>query len=236
VTVPIYYESRLARIELDEDEKPALDDEVAGLTDAEAHGEQEKLKSKWANVEAVGGDERRLAMGFRDLVEHFENRVVGMDGKTIVVCMSRRIRVALYDHIIRLHPEWHSNDDEIGVLKIAMIGAASDPKEWKQHIGGKARLELLAKRASDPEYPLKLVLVRAIWLTGFDELSVHTMHIDKPMRGQPAAASSWCLQARLASQPPPGPPICWEKTSQLADHFGRDTPHSCGSCLKIQRD
>ncbi len=182
-TVPIYYESRLARIELDEDEKPALDDEVAELTEDETQGAQEKLKRKWANVEAVVGAEKRLAMVAQDLVEHFENRVVGMDGKAMIVCMSRRICVALYDQIIKLRPEWHSDDDESGALKIVMTGAASDPKEWQQHIGGAARRELLAKRAKDPEDSLKLVIVRDMWLTGFDAPSMHTMYIDKPMRG-----------------------------------------------------
>ena len=182
-TVPIYYESRIARIELDEDEKPHLDDEVAELTEDEAEGEQEKLKRKWANVEAVVGAEKRLAMVAMDLVEHFENRVVGMDGKAMIVCMSRRICVALYDEIIKLRPQWHSDDDETGFIKIVMTGAASDPKEWQQHIGGKARRELLAKRAKDPDDPLKLVIVRDMWLTGFDAPSMHTMYIDKPMRG-----------------------------------------------------
>ena len=128
-TVPIYYESRIARIELDEDEKPKLDDEVAELTEDEAEGEQEKLKRKWANVEAVVGAEKRLAMVARDFVEHFENRIVGMDGKAMIVCMSRRICVALYNEIINLRPEWHSDDDESGVIKIVMTGAASDSKE-----------------------------------------------------------------------------------------------------------
>lgn len=182
-TVPIYYESRLARIELDEDKAPLIDDEVAELTEDEAQGEQEKLKRKWANIEAVVGAEKRLAMVARDLVEHFENRVVGMDGKAMIVCMSRRICVALYGEIIKLRPEWHSDDDESGVLKIVMTGAASDPKEWQQHIGGKARRELLARRAKDPADPLKLVIVRDMWLTGFDAPSMHTMYIDKPMRG-----------------------------------------------------
>ena len=182
-TVPIYYESRLARIELDEDEKPKLDDEVAELTEDEAQSEQEKLKRRWAKVEAVVGAEKRLAMVATDLVEHFENRVVGMDGKAMIVCMSRRICVALYDQIVKLRPAWHSEDDESGVLKIVMTGAASDPKEWQQHVGGKARRELLAKRAKDPEDPLKLVIVRDMWLTGFDAPSMHTMYIDKPMRG-----------------------------------------------------
>ena len=182
-TVPIYYESRLARIELDEDEKPKLDDEVAELTEDEAQSEQEKLKRKWAKVEAVVGAEKRLSMVSKDIVEHFENRVVGMDGKAMIVCMSRRICVALYDQIVKLRPAWHSEDDESGVLKIVMTGAASDPKEWLQHVGGKARRELLAKRAKGPEDPLKLVIVRDMWLTGFDAPSMHTMYIDKSMRG-----------------------------------------------------
>ena len=182
-TVPIYYESRLARIELDEDVAPLIDDEVAELTEDEAAGEQEKLKRKWANIEAVVGAEKRLAMVAQDLVEHFENRVVGMDGKAMIVCMSRRICVALYNQIIKLRPAWHSDDDEKGAIKIVMTGAASDPKEWQPHIGGKARRELLAKRAKDPEDPLKLVIVRDMWLTGFDAPAMHTMYIDKPMRG-----------------------------------------------------
>ncbi|MCB2099826.1 MAG: type I restriction endonuclease subunit R [Rhodobacterales bacterium] len=182
-TVPIYYESRLARIELDEDERPKLDDQVAELTEDEAQGEQELLKRRWANVEAVVGAEKRLAMIAQDLVGHFENRVVGLDGKAMIVCMSRRICVALYDQIIKLRPTWHSAADAGGTLKIVMTGAASDPPEWQQHIGGKARRELLAKRAKDPDDPLRLVIVRDMWLTGFDAPSMHTMYIDKPMRG-----------------------------------------------------
>ena len=145
-TVPIYYESRLARIELNEDEKAKLDDEVAELTEDEAQREQENLKRRWAKVEAVVGAEKRLAMVANDLVEHFENRVVGMAGKAMIVCMSRRICVALYNQIIKLRSEWHSEDDDSGVLKIVMTGAASDPQEWQQHVGGKARRELVAKR------------------------------------------------------------------------------------------
>ena len=182
-TVPIYYESRLARIELDEDEKRTLDEEIGALTEEEAEGEQEKLKRKWANVEAVVGAEKRLAMVARDLVEHYENRVAGMQGKAMIVCMSRRICVALYDQIVKLRPEWHSEDDDSGVIKVVMTGSASDPKDWQPHIGGKARRELLAKRAKDPDDPLRLVIVRDMWLTGFDAPSMHTMYIDKPMRG-----------------------------------------------------
>ncbi len=182
-TVPIYYESRLARIELDENERPMLDDEVAELTEDEAEGEQERLKRRWASVEAVVGTEKRLRLVARDLIEHFENRVVGMEGKAMVVCMSRRICVALYGEIVKLRPEWHSDDDESGVLKVVMTGAASDPKDWQQHIGGKSRRELLAKRIKDPDDTLRLVIVRDMWLTGFDAPSLHTMYVDKPMRG-----------------------------------------------------
>ncbi|MYA89135.1 MAG: type I restriction endonuclease subunit R [Boseongicola sp. SB0662_bin_57] len=182
-TVPIYYESRLARIELDENERPTLDDEIAELTEDEAEGERERLKRRWANVEAVVGAERRLHLVARDLVEHFESRVAAMDGKAMIVCMSRRICVALHDEIATLRPDWRSDDDEKGVIKIVMTGAASDPKQWQQHIGGKARRELLAKRIKDPDDALKLVIVRDMWLTGFDAPSLHTMYVDKPIRG-----------------------------------------------------
>jgi len=182
-TVPIYYESRLARIELDEDGKLAVDDEIAELAGEEAEGEQERLKRRWANVEAVVGAEKRLRLVARDLVEHFESRLAGMDGKAMIVCMSRRICVALYGEIIKLRPDWHSDNDESGALKIVMTGAASDPREWQRHIGGKKRRELLAKRIKDPDDALRLVIVRDMWLTGFDAPSLHTMYVDKPMRG-----------------------------------------------------
>ncbi|SFW21474.1 type I restriction endonuclease subunit R [Nitrosovibrio sp. Nv17] len=182
-TVPIYYESRLARIELDEDEKPRLDAEVEALTEDEAQAEQEKLKRKWATIEALVGSEKRLALVARDLVEHFEHRIAALDGKGMIVCMSRRICVALYGEIIRLRPDWHSTDDNAGAIKIVMTGAANDPPEWQQHIGNKARRDLLARRARDAEDPLRLVIVRDMWLTGFDAPCMHTMYVDKPMQG-----------------------------------------------------
>ena len=182
-TVPIYYESRLARIELDEDQKPALDDEVAELAGDEAEDEQERLKRRWANTEAVVGAEKRLRLVAQDLVDHFESRIAGLDGKAMIVCMSRRICVALYGEIAKLRPAWHSGDDESGIIKIVMTGAASDPREWQRHIGGKKHRELLAKRIKDPRDALKLVIVRDMWLTGFDVPSLHTMYVDKPMRG-----------------------------------------------------
>jgi type I restriction enzyme R subunit len=184
-TVPIYYESRLARIELDEDEKPKIDAEIAELTEDEAESEQERLKRRWASVEALVGSEKRLALVAEDLVRHFEARFVALDGKAMIVCMSRRICVALYDAIIKLRPDWHSEDDEAGAIKVVMTGAASDAPAWQPHIGKrpKARRELLAKRAKDPKDPLKLVIVRDMWLTGFDAPCMHTMYVDKPMKG-----------------------------------------------------
>ena len=182
-TVPIYYESRLARIELDEKEKPKIDAEVNELTEGDEEADQERLKKKWSTVEALVGSDKRLALVARDMVTHFEDRVAALDGKAMVVCMSRRICVKLYDEIVKLRPHWHSTDDNAGAVKIVMTGAASDPQEWQQHIGNKARRDLLAKRARDPKDPLKLVIVRDMWLTGFDAPCMHTMYVDKPMQG-----------------------------------------------------
>lgn len=182
-TVPIYYESRLARIELPEDQKPVIDAEIAELTEDDAEPEQEKLKQKWSKVEALVGAEKRLAMVAADMIDHFEGRVGAMDGKAMIVAMSRRICVGLYNAIIALRPEWHSDDDGAGVIKIVMTGSASDPEAWQPHIGNKKRRDLLAKRAKDPNDPLKIVIVRDMWLTGFDAPSMHTMYIDKPMQG-----------------------------------------------------
>lgn len=182
-TVPIYYESRLARIELNEEEKPKIDVEVDDLTEEDSEADQERFKKKWSTVEALVGSDKRLALVARDMVTHFEDRVAALDGKAMVVCMSRRICVKLYDEIVKLRPAWHSTDDNAGAVKIVMTGAASDPQEWQQHIGNKARRDLLAKRARDPKDPLKLVIVRDMWLTGFDAPCMHTMYIDKPMQG-----------------------------------------------------
>ena len=184
-TVPIYYESRLARIELDEDEKPKIDAEIAELTEDEAQSEQERLKRKWASVEALVGSEKRIALVAEDLIKHFEARTAALDGKGMIVCMSRRICVALYDAIVKLRPAWHGDEDEAGAIKVVMTGAASDPLDWQTHIGKgpKARRELLAKRIKNPKDALKLVIVRDMWLTGFDAPCLHTMYVDKPMRG-----------------------------------------------------
>ncbi|HJR27863.1 MAG TPA: HsdR family type I site-specific deoxyribonuclease, partial [Pseudomonas sp.] len=184
-TVPIYYESRLARIELDENEKPKIDAEVAEVTEDEAVTEQERLQRKWASVEALVGADKRLKLVAQDLVQHWEARQTALHGKAMIVCMSRRICVALYKEIVDLRPQWHSDNDEAGVIKIVMTGQASDPADWQPHIGTRprARRDLLARRAKNANDPLQLAIVRDMWLTGFDAPCMHTMYVDKPMHG-----------------------------------------------------
>jgi type I restriction enzyme, R subunit len=182
-TVPIYYESRLARIELDESEGPEIDAEVEELLEGEDEATTEKSKQKLSSIEALVGSEKRLRLVAEDLVRHFEDRVAAVEGKAMVVCMSRAICVKLYKEIVTLRPEWHSSDDHSGTVKVVMTGSASDPEDWQPHVGSKSRRELMAKRARDPEDSLKLVIVRDMWLTGFDAPSMHTMYVDKPMRG-----------------------------------------------------
>ena len=182
-TVPIYYESRLARLELDETEKPTLDVEFEEVTEGEEEQKKEKLKTKWSALEAVVGTEKRLGLIAEDLVEHFETRLEAMHGKAMVVCMSRRICVDLYDALVKLRPAWHDEDEAKGEIKVVMTGSASDPESWQQHIRNKPRREALAKRFKAPDDPLKIVLVRDMWLTGFDAPCLHTMYVDKPMRG-----------------------------------------------------
>ena len=182
-TVPIFYESRLARIELNEDEKPLIDAEIEALIEDESLSEAEKMKAKWSAVEALVGSDKRLEQIAADMVTHLEARIEAMNGKAMAVCMSRRICVALYNRIIALRPDWHSADDSDGLVKIVMTGAASDPLDWQQHIGAKKRRDDLGKRARNPDDPLRLVIVCDMWLTGFDAPCMNTMYIDKPMRG-----------------------------------------------------
>ncbi|MDE0237392.1 MAG: HsdR family type I site-specific deoxyribonuclease, partial [bacterium] len=182
-TVPIYYESRLAKLSLDEQERPNIDPGFEEATEGEEVERKEKLKTKWAQLEAVVGTKERLALVAGDIVDHFEQRLDSMEGKAMVVCMSRRICVGLYQELIRLRPDWHRDDDGQGEIKVVMTGSASDPVEWQQHIRNKPRREALANRFRDPADPLRIVLVRDMWLTGFDAPSLHTMYVDKPMRG-----------------------------------------------------
>jgi len=182
-TVPIYYESRLAKLELKESERPKIDPKFEEVTEGEEVERKEKLKSRWAQLEAVVGSENRIKLVARDLVEHFENRLATMDGKAMVVVMSRRIAVALYKELVALRPAWHGEDDEHGALKVVMTGSASDPLDWQPHIRNKKRREDMAARFRDPKDPFQIVIVRDMWLTGFDAPSLHTMYVDKPMRG-----------------------------------------------------
>ena len=141
------------------------------------------MRTKWAALEAIVGTEKRLGTVAKDLVHHFEERLEAMDGKAMVVCMSRRICVDLYNEIVKLRPDWHSENDDAGVLKIVMTGSATDGPEWQQHIRDKRRREALGKRFKDAKDPFKVVIVRDMWLTGFDVPPLHTMYVDKPMRG-----------------------------------------------------
>ena len=182
-TVPIYYESRLAKLEIKEDELPGLDDEFEEATEGEEIEGKEKLKTKGSALEALVGTERRLSLVAQDLVDHFDQRLEAMDGKAMAVCMSRRVCVDFYRAIVALRPQWHDEDDTKGAIKVVMTGSASDPADWQQHIRNKPRREALAKRFKDPSDPLKIVIVRDMWLTGFDAPCLHSMYVDKPMQG-----------------------------------------------------
>jgi type I restriction enzyme, R subunit len=181
-TVPIFYESRLAKLELKPSEKPKINPDFEDATEGEELEHKEKLKSKWAALEAVVGADKRVRLIAADLVKHWEARLEVMEGKAMIVCMSRRICFEVYEAIRKLRPKWHHKDDEKGVVKIVMTGSASDPLEWQDHIRNKSRRESLAKRFKKGEDPFKIVIVRDMWLTGFDAPCLHTMYLDKPMR------------------------------------------------------
>ena len=182
-TVPIYYESRLAKLSLNEAQRDVIDDEFEEVTEQEEESRRERLKSKWAALEAIVGDDKRVNVIGDDIVRHLERRLEAMDGKAMVVCMSRRICVAMHQAIRALRPEWHAEGDAVGSMKVVMTGSASDPLDWQDHIRSKQRLERLADRFRDPADPLRLVIVRDMWLTGFDAPSMHTLYVDKPMQG-----------------------------------------------------
>ena len=182
-TVPIHYESRLAKLELDEAEKPTIDPEFEEATEGEEIERKERLKTKWAQLEVIVGAEKRVKQIAQDIVNHFEQRLEAIEGKAMVVCMSRRICVDFYRELLRLRPDWHDDDDARGSIKVVMTGSASDLPEWQRHVRNKARRETLANRFRDPDDPFRIVLVRDMWLTGFDAPSLHTMYLDKPMRG-----------------------------------------------------
>lgn len=180
-TVPIYYENRLVKLNLDEALKPTLDSSFDEATEDEEVTRKERLKTRWAAVEAIVGTEKRIKAVARDLIDHFEARQQGIVGKGMIVCMSRRICVELYKELIALRPQWHAEDDKEGALKIVMTGGATDPLDWQQHLRNKPRREAIAERFKDPDDSLKLVIVRDMWLTGFDVPCLHTMYVDKYM-------------------------------------------------------
>lgn len=182
-TVAIYYESRLAKLRLKDEDLPSIDDEVDELAEDEEESTQAKLKSRWAALEKIVGAEPRVASVAADLVAHFEERSTAQSGKAMVVAMSRDICVHLYNEIIKLRPDWHDPDPEKGAIKIVMTGSASDKALLRPHIyDGKVK-KRLEKRFKDPADPLRLVIVRDMWLTGFDAPCVHTLYVDKPMKG-----------------------------------------------------
>lgn len=182
-TVRIFYENRLAKINLKEEEKPRVDAEFEELTESEELTDRQKLKAKWARLEAIVGNPKRIALIAQDIVNHFESRNAVLDGKAMIVCMSRRICVDLYSAIVKIKPEWHSDDDAEGVIKVVMTGSSSDPLPFQPHVRNKPRRKALGERLKDPKDTLKLAIVRDMWLTGFDAPALHTLYIDKPMKG-----------------------------------------------------
>ncbi len=182
-TVRIFYENRLAKIHLKEEEKPKIDAAFEELTESEELTDQQKLKTKWAKLEAIVGNPKRISLIAADIITHFEARNAVLDGKAMIVCMSRRICVDLYTEIIKLRPSWHSDDDAAGVIKVVMTGSSSDPLHFQPHVRNKPKRKALGERLKDPRDSLKLAIVRDMWLTGFDAPSMHTLYIDKPMKG-----------------------------------------------------
>jgi len=162
--------------------RPTLDEEFEEATEGEEVEHKEQLKTKWAQLEALVGAEKRIKLIAQDLVDHFEKRLEVMDGKAMIVCMSRRICIELYNAIVAIRPNWHHTDDDKGIIKIVMTGSATDPVDWQPHIRNKFKREELAKRFKDPNDPFRIVIVRDMWLTGFDAPCLHTMYVDKPMR------------------------------------------------------
>jgi type I restriction enzyme, R subunit len=182
-TVKIFYESRIAKIKLKEEMKLVIDPELEELTENEEENKKEKLKSKWATLEAMVGSKERTKLVAKDIVEHFEKRQEIVQGKAMVVGMSRRICIELYGEIIKLRPNWENKDDQKGILKVIMTGSASDKKEWQKHIRDKKRRKEIGNIFKKEDSEIKLVIVRDMWLTGFDVPSLNTLYVDKPMKG-----------------------------------------------------
>ena len=182
-TVRVYYEARLAKVELPEEARAVLDTEFDEVTELAETETRERMKTRWARVEAVVGAEKRISDVAADIIEHWEKRRSALTGKALIVCMSRRICIDLYNAIVKLRPEWHSDDDNAGTIKVVITGSAADGPEFAPHVRNKQARRELKERAKNPDDELELVIVRDMWLTGFDSPSMHTMYVDKPMRG-----------------------------------------------------
>jgi type I restriction enzyme R subunit len=184
-TVPIYYEARIVKVDLDPVKVSYLDEEFEEITEGQEDDEKRRSASRWSQIEALVGADERVTEVARDIVEHFERRQEGFEfpGKALVVCMSRRICAKLFSAIVALRPDWDDGSDERGSIKVVMTGSAADDLTMQPHIRNKPRRRVIEKRFKDPADPLKLVLVRDMWLTGFDVPSLHTMYVDKPMKG-----------------------------------------------------
>lgn len=182
-TVRIYYESRLAKVHLKPEEQAKLDEEVESITEGEEGTAKEKAKAKWTQLEAIVGHRDRLKMIAADIVDHFEKRREVFEGKGMIVCMSRRIAVELFEEIIKIRPDWFNRDLKKGAIKVVITSSSSDPENWQIHSTTKQDRKAIGDRFKDEKDQLKLVLVRDMWLTGFDAPCLHTMYVDKPMRG-----------------------------------------------------
>lgn len=182
-TVRIFYESRLAKIELNSEDQNIIDQRIEEVTEEDELTQRQQRFAKWTQQEAIVGSEKRLKQVAADLVKHFEQRSEVFEGKGMIVCMSRRICVALHDAIVKIRPEWYSNDDDKGIIKVIMTGSSSDQLDWQEHIRNKPKRKAIGDRLKDPQDGLKLVLVRDMWLTGFDAPCLNTLYVDKPMSG-----------------------------------------------------
>jgi type I restriction enzyme R subunit len=182
-TVTILYESRLAKLELKLEERPLIDSEFEEVTEGEEIEGKEYLKSKWSRMEKVVGSPERIKRIAKDIVDHWEARESVLNGKAMIVCMSRRICIELHNEIRNLRPDWYNKDDDKGTMKVVITGSAADGAEWQEHIRNKERRRALSERMKDPSDPMKIAIVRDMWLTGFDAPSLNTMYLDKPMKG-----------------------------------------------------
>jgi type I restriction enzyme, R subunit len=182
-TVPIYYEGRVAKIELDPELEAVIDPEFDDLTSGIPEDARAAAARRWGRVEALVGADKRLDMVVADILTHFDRRQEAIEGKAMIVCMSRRIAVAVYERVVTARPEWHAESDDAGAVKVVMTGSNTDPQAFQPHIRSKSRLEALRNRYRKPDDPLKLVIVCDMWLTGFDAPCMHTLYVDKPMKG-----------------------------------------------------